>query len=196
MSKQIFADLTPEERVKQLSNMAEKVIVQTYNKPLSDEEVVSQKIKYYSNVEELEKKVEEFKEVKKEHDDEKKAIETEMAERRHKIDTKTEEVTGNLFYCPNHDDKRMKVYDTNGFLIEDRKLTPDESNMTMFNATGQPFGTKGEKDINAAEMEKDIFGSNQAEETKEDPKVEEEKPSEPKGETKKKTSSSKAKKND
>lgn len=130
-------DVSPKERIMLLQENASKVEQTTYQKQLTPEELIERRENLSDVCIKLDQAEDEFQEVKDDH----KARMTPMKTLRKglltQIKTKQTSVTGVLYHLANHDDGMMETYDSDGFLIESRRLRPEEKQGTMFKMMGK-----------------------------------------------------------
>lgn len=132
MKGYIYQDYSMADRIKMLSNLAEKRETQTYNRSLSDIEVDLEKDKYSRDAIELARQKAEMKATAERLKAGVTSIENLMEERLERIKTGQMQTTAMLFGIADFSKQRMNFYDGYGEQIFDRPLTPDEKQGKLF----------------------------------------------------------------
>lgn len=132
MVKQFMPELSPKERTIALQEHASKIDQTTYQKPLSADELALRREDFVDNCEKLGKFEDELKAIKDDY-----KLKTEPLTRINKIllgEIKTRQTTvdGILYRLANQDEGMMETYDADGFLVETRRLRPEEKQARLF----------------------------------------------------------------
>lgn len=131
MAKIFMPDATPEERINNLRNNADKVEQTTYEKELTQEELDAKREEFVDNDIQIAKLEDELNEKKAEFKSKIEPIKIVNRSLRQEVKTKKKEVKGHLFHMANHTDSMMETYDETGELVSSRRLRPDEKQVRM-----------------------------------------------------------------
>lgn len=124
--------MSPTERVKFLKEQATSIEPEgKYSRPLSPEEITFSKEKLAETSVVIADKIEVFAEIKAEHKAELKPLHVNYKTFQKQVKTRQEEMTGELYNFADQDDGTMIVMDKDGNVILERKLRPDEKQMSM-----------------------------------------------------------------
>lgn len=130
--KQFMPELTAKERLMIMQENSAKVEKTTYQKPLSAEDLAARREDHADNCILLSYIEDEFKEVKDEFKDKMDPLKTKNKTLLTEIKTKQSTVDGTLYHLANHDEGMMETYDSEGFLVESRRLRPEEKQGNIF----------------------------------------------------------------
>lgn len=131
MAKIFMPDATPEERLNDLRNNADKIDNTDYEKELSEDELIAKREEFVDNSIEVSKLEDELNEKKKEFKNKIEPIKLTNRSLQREIKTKKRWVKGQLFHMANHTDSMMETYDETGELVSSRRLRPDEKQVRM-----------------------------------------------------------------
>lgn len=129
-------DLSQKDRLVILQQNADRVEVTTYQKPLTDESKAEKREVLTENSIQLFDLDEEKKEAVKIFKDQIDPLKKHNKKLLLEIRTGQESVNGTLFHMANHDEGMMEVYDNDGFLVETRRLKPEEKQGNLLRAVG------------------------------------------------------------
>lgn len=133
----IEPDLTPEQRRQFLQDNADFIKDETYYCDLSPDELDKRKTIIADNLFELNKLDEELKAVKKEYKDRMEPFKLENKLAVQEVKTRRAMFKGVRYYIPDNDGVNMNIYNDRGYLVETRRLLPEEKNHgRLFLATG------------------------------------------------------------
>lgn len=128
-------ELTAKERLMIMQENAAKVQQTSYQKSLPADELAARREDLADNCIKLNSFEDELREVKDDFklkmDPLKLTNKTLLTE----IKTKQSTVEGTLFHLANHEDSMMEIYDNEGYLIESRRLRPEEKQGNIFSLT-------------------------------------------------------------
>lgn len=125
-------ELTAKERLMIMQENAAKVEKTTYQKPLTPEELAARREDLADNCIHLNYLEDELKEVKDEFKDKMDPLKTTNKTLLSEIKTKQSTVDGTLYHLSNHDEGMMETYDSEGFMVESRRLRPEEKQGNIF----------------------------------------------------------------
>lgn len=126
MPKVFMPELTPEERLRILQTNADKVETTTYDKELTEEELIAKREEFVDNSIIVSKLEDELAEKKKEFKNKIEPVKLINRGLQQEIKTKKKEVKGLLFQMADQVNSMMEVYDESGELVSSRRLRPDE----------------------------------------------------------------------
>lgn len=126
MPKVFMPELTPEERLRILQTNADKVETTTYDKELTEDELIAKREEFVDNSIVVSKLEDELAEKKKEFKNKIEPVKLVNRALQQEIKTKKKEVKGLLFQMADHVNSMMEVYDEGGELVSSRRLRPDE----------------------------------------------------------------------
>jgi hypothetical protein len=130
--KQFLPDATAYERKVALQENAAKVEQTTYQRPLSEDELISRREKLADNCIKVNVLEDDLKLIK---DDFKLKMDPLKADNKQllsEIKTKQETVEGTIYEMANFDEGMMESYDGEGYMISSRRLRPDERQGNVF----------------------------------------------------------------
>lgn len=138
MLKQFMPELTnANERLIILQQNADKVEQTSYQKPLTEEAKNDKREILTDNSIQLFDLEEEKKEAVKVFKDRIDPLKKHNNKLLLEIRTGQETVDGTLFHMANHDDGMMEVYDNDGYMVESRRLKPNEKQGNLLRAVNQ-----------------------------------------------------------
>ena len=127
MEKVLFQDYSPEERLEMLQNNCDRVIEDYgYEKPLSKDQLKAIKDKLSSASVSLHDVQEEKKEADKEFNEQIKNFKGTIAESVKQLKTRTTYTCEQCFELIDYDEKKVGIYNREGFLIEERPAKLNE----------------------------------------------------------------------
>lgn len=132
MNNLFMPDVTPQERLRIMQENAAKVEEKTYQKVLSPDELAARREDLADNCIKLNQFEDELKEVKDEFKlkmDPLKALNKTLLT---EIKTKQSSIEGTLYHIPNHEGGMMETFDSEGLLVESRRLRPEEKQGNVF----------------------------------------------------------------
>lgn len=130
--RQFMPDLTQKERLVIMQENAHKVEVTTYQKALSSEELATRREDLADNCIKLNKLEDDLKEVKDQFKLEMDPLKNKNKVLLSEIKTKQTTVDGTLYHLSNHEDGMMETYDQDGYLVNSRRLRPEEKQGNVF----------------------------------------------------------------
>lgn len=137
MSKTMFADVPPENRLRMLMDNCDSRDETKYMKDLSQEELDVKRetlTTNYININDLDEELAIIKASFKERTEPlKQENKTLLAQ----VKTRKEEVKGVIFNFADHEEGMMNTFDEGGDLIQSRRLRPDERQAKLFVAGGK-----------------------------------------------------------
>lgn len=131
MSRIFMPELPSEERINVLRNNADKIEQTTYEKELTEEELIAKREQFVDNSIAVSKLEDELSEKKKEFKSKIDPLKLINRSLQYEVKTKKSEVKGTLFHMANHDSGYMETYDEAGELVSSRRLRPDEKQIRM-----------------------------------------------------------------
>lgn len=124
--------MTVAERKSFLTDNADTVLSdQLFRRELGEDEIAEAKHNHTQQSIVLAKETEAFEEIRKDFTAKKKVLTGDIRRELNKVRQGFEEAFGELYYCADHDNKMMEVYDERGNLVEYRKLRPNEKQLTL-----------------------------------------------------------------
>ena len=133
MEKQLFKDMSPQERVQMLSDNAERRESFTYLKDLTPDEVTELKDEFTSESILLAKLEEEKKAIMDEFKAKIKPVKKEMARMISLLRTRSEEVEESVYLLADQEEGMMGYYNAQGELVNQRRLRQNEKQMRILN---------------------------------------------------------------
>lgn len=131
MEKQLFANLSPADRIEMLEANCERSEEMTYSKPLLPEEMEAERINFSQKSIELAVKQDKFKEISDQHKAEIKPMMEEARTILQMIKSRQKVVKELVYHLADHEDGLMCTYNQRGELIMTRRLTPEENQMSI-----------------------------------------------------------------
>lgn len=136
MSKTMFADVSPEDRLRLLIDNSDDREETNYMKDLTQEELDVKRETLTTNYIKLNDLDEELTKIKGEF-----KLQTEPLKQENKVllgqvKTRKEEMKGLLFHFADHEEGMMNTYDDLGELVSSRRLLPKEKQGKLFIAHG------------------------------------------------------------
>lgn len=119
-------DATPNQRLQMLQENAAKVEQRIYQKPLTEDEVTARREKHTDNAIAFGDLEDAKKEALADFKAKMDPIKVESKQLLWEIRTKQAKVDGIVYMIPDFESKMMDTYDSEGELIESRRLRPDE----------------------------------------------------------------------
>jgi len=119
-------DVSEQERIQVLQDTADKVRQESYDAPLSDDEIENRKSDFFKNALEIEDLEDAKKEAATEFSDQIKEVKVKNREIRNEIKSGAAKKEGILYDIANYESGYMETFDKSGDLIEKRRLTPVE----------------------------------------------------------------------
>lgn len=124
--------MTPAQREQFLTDNADNVLSeQHYRRELDEDEMAQAKHNHTHQSIVLAMETEAFDILRKDFNAKKKELASDIRYELNKVRQGFEEATGNLYYCADHENNMMEVYDSEGNLVEHRKLRPNEKQLTI-----------------------------------------------------------------
>lgn len=111
---------------------AAKVEQTSYQKPLSEDELIVRREQLADNCIKLNELEEKLKEVKDAYKLEMDPLKSDNKVLLNEIKTKQTTHDGVIYHMANHDEGMMEIYDSEGFIISERRLRPDEKQGNVF----------------------------------------------------------------
>ena len=130
--KQFMQDVSAEERKRILEENASLIDDATYQRPLTEDELVIKRESLADNYIKLNQEEDELKAIKDSFKKVMDPLKQANRELLNQIKTKQETVNGILYHLAQHEDGMMETYDQDGFLIGTRRLRPDEKQGNIF----------------------------------------------------------------
>jgi uncharacterized protein YaaN involved in tellurite resistance len=130
--KQFMPDVSAEERKRILEENASSIDDATYQRPLTEDELVIKRESLADNYIKLNQEEDELKAIKDSFKKVMDPLKQANRELLNQIKTKQETVNGILYHLAQHEDGMMETYDQDGFLIGTRRLRPDEKQGNIF----------------------------------------------------------------
>lgn len=125
-------EATAKERLMVLQENAHKIEQKTYQKILTADELAARREDLSDNCIKLNQLEDELKVVKDDFKVKMDPLKTVHKTLLSEIKTKQTSVDGTLFHMANHDEGMMETYDNEGYLVETRRLRPEEKQGTIF----------------------------------------------------------------
>lgn len=141
MDSQILKDVSLSERKQLLRDSAAKTELFTYPKPLDEKEVTHLKDEYTKNAITMAKHEERKKEFMEDFKAEVKPLRLAMGEQMTRIRSKVEEITEDVYLLPEHEEGMMGYYNSQGVLVYQRPLMPDEKQFSIVDNSHRKTGT-------------------------------------------------------
>lgn len=132
MPKQFMPEVPAKERLAMLQDNATKTEQTSYQKTLTPDELAQRREDLADNCIKLNKLEDDLKEVKDDFKTEMDPLKNKNKVLLSEIKTKQTTAEGALYHLANHDDGMMEIYDAEGFLIESRRLRPEEKQASIF----------------------------------------------------------------
>jgi molybdopterin converting factor small subunit len=126
MPKIFMPEEKPEERLRILQINADKVETTTYEKELTEDELIAKREEFVDNSIVVSKLEDELAEKKKEFKNKIEPVKLVNRALQQEIKTKKKEVKGLLFQMADQVNSMMEVYDETGELVSSRRLRPEE----------------------------------------------------------------------
>lgn len=133
--KQFMPELTAKERLMIMQENAAKVQQTTYQKALTADELAARREDLADNCIKLNSLEDDLKVVKDDFKIKMDPLKTTNKTLLTEIKTKQTSIDGTLFHLANHEDSMMETYDNEGYLIESRRLRPEEKQGNIFSLT-------------------------------------------------------------
>ena len=140
MAKKFMPELSEKERVTILQQNADSIEETTYQKQLTEDEKLERKDVLLKNSIQLFDLEEEKKEAVKVFKDRIDPLKKENNQLLTELRTGQAKVDGTLYHMANHEDGMMEIYDSNGEIVESRRLRPNERQGKLYVAA---TGTNG-----------------------------------------------------
>lgn len=147
-------EFTQAEKIEQLKALASDVKNEEYQLELTDEELDDIRLKLVNElieVDNLKDEVKQFTDIRKTQIA---SLDKMIEQRKEAVKNGVLEAKGDLYYCPNMDEKTIYVYNADYRLIRTEPLTT----YPMFSQNGQPFSNEKENNVEAS------FGDDEQEE--------------------------------
>jgi hypothetical protein len=126
MSKIFMPEVSAEERLNILRNNADKVEQTTYEKELTEDELIAKREQFVDNSIAVSKLEDELSEKKKEYKSKIDPLKLINRALQYEVKTKKTEVKGTIFHMADHTNGYMETYDESGEMVASRRLRPDE----------------------------------------------------------------------
>lgn len=136
MSKTMFADVPPAQRIQVLKDNCDSAEETSYLKDLTDEELDIKRETLTTNCITSNRLEEELKEIKSEYKAKIDPLKEETRELCHQVETRKEECKGILFHFADHELSIMNTFDELGEFVSSRRLKPEEKQARLFIAPG------------------------------------------------------------
>lgn len=131
MAKIFMPEATAEERLNILKNNADKIDQTTYEKELTEEELIAKREQFVDNSIAVSKLEDELAEKKKEFKNKIEPLKLVNRGLQYEVKTGKKEVKGFLYQMADHVNSMMETYDETGELVSSRRLRPDEKQVRM-----------------------------------------------------------------
>jgi gas vesicle protein len=132
MPKIFMPELSADERLNILRNNADKVEQTTYEKELTEDELIAKREQFVDNSIAVSKLEDELSEKKKEFKSKIDPLKLINRALQYEVKTKKTEVKGTIFHMADHVNGYMETYDESGELISSRRLRPDEKQARLY----------------------------------------------------------------
>lgn len=130
-SEDFFNNQSSHEIKRILEDNADHIKEGEYFKPLTEDELRGVREKFAETAIEFKKLKEELKKVQNDFKSKMFPVENSMTVLLQSIRSRGNTINGTLYFIANHEDGNMDVYNSDGQLVESRRLRPDEKTQTI-----------------------------------------------------------------
>jgi hypothetical protein len=132
MPKIFMPDIAADERINILRNNADKVEQTTYEKELTEDELIAKREQFVDNSIAVSKLEDELNEKKKEFKNKIDPLKLINRSLQYEVKTKKQQVKGTLYHMADHINGMMETWDETGELVGSRRLRPDEKQARLY----------------------------------------------------------------
>jgi hypothetical protein len=134
MKELMLADTPMEQREQILRDSCDQIVERSYTRKFSGAELAQKRTEYCDVAERVGGLTQELAEVTADIKGKIKPLKERMGGLLDEIKARGEFVRGDCFKFVDQDEGKVGFYDTNGYLVEERDMTPEERQRTVFQA--------------------------------------------------------------